>query len=177
MASFTPVPIFDGKPENFNACRLEVELWLLMTHLPPGRRAPALALAMDRIPRELCMALGTAILASDEGVERLMDTLHKNIAPAAHDSAFRDVVSFFGLRRTHQTLDEYLSLFTRALRRVEARFPEGATFPEMVVSSLCLQNAGLSSHQKSMVLTSTGGDPSLENTKKTNETHSSTLRN
>ena len=123
------------------------------------------------------MALGTAILASDEGVERLMDTLHKNIAPAAHDSAFRDVVSFFGLRRTHQTLDEYLSLFTRALRRVEARFPEGATFPEMVVSSLCLQNAGLSSHQKSMVLTSTGGDPSLENTKKTNETHSSTLRN
>ena len=112
------------------------------------------------------MALGTATLASDEGVERLMDTLHKNLAPDAHDSAFRDVVSFFGLRRTHQTPDEYLSLFTRALRRVEARLPDGAMFPEMVVSSMCLQNAGLSSHQKSMVLTSTGGDPSLENTKK-----------
>ena len=164
MTSFPPAPIFGGKPENFNAFRQEVELWSLMTHLPPGRRAPALALAMDRIPRELRMALGTTILTSEEGVERLMETLHKNIAPDAHDSAFRDVASFFGLRRTHQTLGEYLSLFTRALRRVEARFPEGAMFPEMVVSSLCLQNAGLASHQKSMVLTSTGGDPSLENT-------------
>ena len=74
MASYTPVPVFDGKPENFNAYRQEVELWLLMTHLPTGRRAPALALAMDRIPRELCMALGTATLTSDEGVEKLMET-------------------------------------------------------------------------------------------------------
>ena len=95
--------------------------------------------------------------------ELLLEVLKKHIAPDAHDSAFRDVVVFFGLRRVNHTLDEYLSLFQMALRRVEARFPVGATFPEIAVSSLCLQNAGLTTHQKSMVLTGTGGDPSLGN--------------
>ena len=36
----------------------------------------------------------------------IMDELRKDIAPDAHDSAFRDVVAFFGLRRTRETLDE-----------------------------------------------------------------------
>ena len=41
-------------------------------------------------------------------------------------------------------------------------------FPEIVASSLFLQNAGLSAHQKSMVLASAGGwgGPSLGNMKR-----------
>ena len=163
MASCAPVPAFDGKPENFRSFLQEVELWLMVTQLPASRRAPALALAMDKMPRELCLAIGVDELRSESGVEKILEVLKKHIAPDAHDSAFRDVVAFFGLRRVNHTLDEYLSLFQMALRRVEARFPVGATFPEIVVSSLCLQNAGLTTHQKSMVLTGTGGDPSLEN--------------
>ena len=96
-----------------------------------------------------------------------MDALHKDLAPVARNSAFRDAVVFFGLRRTHQTLDEYLALFQRALRRVEARLPDGAMFPEIIVSSLRLRHAGLSPNQKSLVLASTGGDTSLETMKNT----------
>ena len=121
---------------------------------------------MDKIPREVCLGLGNDVLKSEVGVEKLMDALHTDIAPDAHDSAFRDVVVFFGLRRTHQTLDEYLALFQRALRRVEARLPNGAMFPEIIVSSLRLHHAGLSPNQKSLVLASAGGDTSLGITKK-----------
>ena len=39
-------------------------------------------------------------------------------------------------------------------------------FPDIIVSSLCLHHAGLSSNQKSLVLASTGGDTSLETMKK-----------
>ena len=106
------------------------------------------------------------MLKSDLGVDKIMDALHKDIAPDAHDSAYRDVVAFFGLRRTHETLDEYIGLFQRALRRIEARLPDGAMFPDIVISSLRLHHAGLSPTQKSLVLASTGGDNSLETMKK-----------
>ena len=95
MLSSTPVPVFDGKAENFASYQQEVDLWMMITQVPMNRRAPALALAMDRIPREVCLALGNDVLKSDLGVEKIMDALHKDIAPDAHDSAFRDVVAFF----------------------------------------------------------------------------------
>ena len=94
MASFAPVPVFDGKPENFRSFLQEVELWLMVTQLPPSRRAPALALEMDKKPRELCLTIGVDELKSDDGVEKILDMLRKHIAPDAHDSAFRDVVDF-----------------------------------------------------------------------------------
>ena len=125
-----------------------------------------MALAMDKIPREVCLGLGNDVLKSEVGVDKLMEALQKDIAPDAHDSAFRDVVVFFGLRRTHQSLDEYLAHFQRALRRVEARPPNGAMFPEIIVSSLYLHHAGLSPNQKSLELASPGGDASFETTKK-----------
>ena len=39
-------------------------------------------------------------------------------------------------------------------------------FPEMIVSSLCLHHAGLSTNQKSLISASTGDDTSLENMKR-----------
>ena len=146
MLSSTPVPVFDGKAENFASYKQEVDLWMMITQVPMKRRAPALAPAMDKIPREVCLTLGNDVLKSDLGVGEIMDALHKDIAPDARDSAFRDVVAFFGLRRTQETLDEYLALFQRALRRIEARLPDGAMFPEIAVSSLRLHHAGLSPH-------------------------------
>ena len=100
MLSSTPVPVFDGKAENFASYQQEVDLWTTITQVPMNRRAPALALAMDKIPREVCLALGNDVLKSDLGVDKIMDALHKDIAPDAHDSAFRDVVAFFGARRS-----------------------------------------------------------------------------
>ena len=96
MLSPAPVPVFDGKAENFASYQQEVDLWMMITQVPMNRRAPALALAMDKMPREVCLALGNDVLKSDLGVEKIMDALHKDIAPDAHDSAYRDVVAFFG---------------------------------------------------------------------------------
>ena len=150
MLSSTPVPVFHGEAGKFASYQQEVDLWMRITQVPMNRRAPALALAMDKMPREVCLGLGNDVLKSDVGAEKVMDALQKDVAPDAHDSAFRDVVVFFGLRRTHETLDEYLALFQRALRRIEARLPDGAMFPEIVVSSLCLHQAGLAPNQKSL---------------------------
>ena len=120
MNAFPPAPEFDGRAENFASYRQEVELWLMVTHLPLNRRAPALALAMGKMPRELCLSLGTAALNCDTGVENIMDAPQKNLAPDASDAGFRDIVDFFGLRRGHLALDEYLPRFEMSRRRAEA---------------------------------------------------------
>ena len=90
-----------------------------------------------------------------------MEVLRKNLAPDASDAGFRDIVEFFGLRRGHLALDEYLSRFERARRRAEARLPNNGFFPDVMLPSLCLQNSGVTPNQKSMILSSAGGDPSL----------------
>ena len=78
MNVFPPAPEFDGKAANFAPPRQEVELRPLATHLPLNRRAPALALAMDKMPREPCLALGVDVLKSDVGADEIMETLQQN---------------------------------------------------------------------------------------------------
>ena len=51
MFSDSPAPVFDGKAENFASYQQEVDLWLMVTNLPVSRRAPALALAMDKLQK------------------------------------------------------------------------------------------------------------------------------
>ena len=81
---------------------------MLVTHLPLNRRAPALALAMDKMPRELCLALGVDVLKSDVGVGEITESLQQHIAPDASDAAYSDILLLLGLPRPHLTLDEYL---------------------------------------------------------------------
>ena len=118
MNVFPPAPEFGGKAANFAPPRQEVELRPLATHLPLNRRAPALALAMHKMPRDTCLALGVGVLKSDTGVGSIIEALQNNLAP---DAAKRGVILFLGLRRPHLTLDEYLAQFKRARRRVEVR--------------------------------------------------------
>ena len=49
-----------------------------------------------------------------------------------------------------------------ARRRAEARLPDNGFSPDVMLSSLCLQHSGITPNQKSMILSSTGGGPSLE---------------
>ena len=154
--------MFDGRQENFASCRQEAEFRLLVIHLPLNRRVPALALATDKMPRELCLSLGVDVLKSDDGVGKIMEALHKNLAPDASGAAFRCIILFFGLHRPHLTSDEHQSRFEMARRRAEARLPNGGIFPDILLPSFCLRNAGLAPNQKSTILSSTGGDPSLE---------------
>ena len=103
MNAFSPAPEFGGRAGNFASYREAVELWLLVTHLPLNRRAPALALAMGKMPRELCLSRGVAALRCGTGAETIMELLQKNLAPDASDAGFRDIIEFFGLRRAHLT--------------------------------------------------------------------------
>ena len=63
----------------------------LVTPLPLNRRAPALALAMDKMLREPCVAVGVDALKSDVGVGGITQTLRQHIAPDVSGAAFRDV--------------------------------------------------------------------------------------
>ena len=71
MLSSTPVPVFDGKAGNFASYQQEVDLWMMITQVPMNRRAPALALATNKIPRKLCLPLGGDVLKSDGGVDKI----------------------------------------------------------------------------------------------------------
>ena len=75
MNAFSVAPEFDGRAENFASYRREVELRLLATHLPLNRRATALALAMDKMPLELCLSFDVDVLKSDAGVNKILETL------------------------------------------------------------------------------------------------------
>ena len=75
MDAFSPAPEFDGRAGNFASYRQEVELRMLVNHLPLNRLAPALALALDKVPRELFLALGVDVSKSDTGAGEIMETL------------------------------------------------------------------------------------------------------
>ena len=166
MNAFSPAPEFDGGAGNFASYRQEVELRLLATHLPLNRRAPALALAMDKMPRELCLLLGAEALNSDTGVDKITEVLQTNLAPNASDAGFLDIIAFFGLHRPNFTLDEYVSRFEMARRQAEARLPNNGIFPDIMTSALRLYHTGPTPKNKSMILSINGGDPSLETTKR-----------
>ena len=74
MDVFSPAPEFGEKAENFAPYGREVELRMLVTHLPLNRRAPALASAMGKMPRELCLAPGVDVLKSDSGADKIAET-------------------------------------------------------------------------------------------------------
>ena len=166
MNAFSPAPEFGGRAGNIASYRQEVELWLLVTHLLLNRRAPALALAMDKMPRELCPSLGVGALDSDTGVAKIMGVLRKNLAPDASYAGFRDIVAFFGLRRPRLTLVEYLPRFEMARRPAGVRFPNNGILRDIMLSPLRLHRAGRIPNQKSMIRSITGGDPSLETMKR-----------
>ena len=72
----------------------------------------------------------------------------------------------FGLRRAHLTLDEYLPRSETARRRAGARLPNNGIFPDITLSFLCRHNAGITPNQRSMILSSAGGDQSFETVKR-----------
>ena len=117
MDVFSPVPEFGGKAENFASFQEEVELWMLVTHSPLNRRAPASALAIEKMPREPWLALGADVLKSDAGADKIMGALQQHIAPDVSDAAYRDIILFLGLRRPNLTLDVYQIQIAR--RRAE----------------------------------------------------------
>ena len=97
MNAFSPSPEFYGKAGNFASDRQEVELRMSVAQLPSNRPAPALALAMDKMPRELCLAFGVAVLKPDAGVGETMETSRYHFAPDASGAARRDVIPVFGI--------------------------------------------------------------------------------
>ena len=121
MDVLSPVLEFGGEAENLASFRQEVELRMLVMHLPLNRRAPALPLAMDKMPRELRPALGVDVLKSDVGADEVMDTSQQHIAPDSSDAAYQDIISFSGLLRPRFSSDEYLPRCQMARRRAEAR--------------------------------------------------------
>ena len=68
MTNNASIPRFDGLAENFAFFRKQVELWMLITPLKAECRAPALALAMSKMPQEIALGLGMDTLQSDDGI-------------------------------------------------------------------------------------------------------------
>ena len=118
---------------------------------PLNRRAFDSALAIHKMPREICLALGADVLKSDTGVDNIMEALQNNLGPDASDAARRDITMFPGLRQTHLTLEEHSAHFQSARQRAEARLPNGGAFPEASLSSLRIHNAGLMPNQGSAI--------------------------
>ena len=44
-----------------------------------------MALAMDKMPRELCLSLGVEVLKTDAGADEIMEALQENLTPDASD--------------------------------------------------------------------------------------------
>ena len=67
---------------------------MMVTQLPMNRSAPALALAMRKMPREICPAPGVAVLQSDTGVGNIMELLRIPTPPGDKNSLFSFTQTF-----------------------------------------------------------------------------------
>ena len=162
MNNIPPVPVFGGNAENFASFCKEVELWASVTHLPSNRGAPASALAMHKMPREICLALGADALKSDTVMENIMEARQNNQAPDASDAAYREIFIIPGLRRSHLSLGEFSVHFHLARRLAAARLSNGAISPDAFLLSLSIRNASLTQNEESMVSASCCDDLSVE---------------
>ena len=117
-------------------------------------RASLLVLHVQPAPRQVCLAEGSDILDNSDGLTRILDILRSYLAPGPADAIRHQVTRFTNCRRSAQSVGEYIAEYDLLRRKAESKMEVGAGSPGQLSSILCVNNAGLSRHEQSLVMAS-----------------------
>ena len=151
------MPTFDGKGSSFQDFEQRVALWNRTTDIPPDRRASQLVLHMEPFARQICLQNGGDSFMDGVAVIEVMQVLKQYFLPDASDHVYQEVWKFLHHKRTDQTMERFLLEFDLLRTKAERKIQTGFRFPDSFISVLCMGNAGLTSHQKTLVMASVQG--------------------
>ena len=104
---------FDDRSAHFLDYEHQAHLWMRSARAEVPARASLLVLHMRPVPRQVCLAEGSDISGRSDGVAGISDIPGNYFAPEAADSIHQQVVRFSRIRRTDQSIDEYIVEFDR----------------------------------------------------------------
>ena len=90
-------------------------------------------------------------------VTEVSQELKQYFLPDASDHVYQDVWKFLPHKRADQTMERFLLEFDVLRTKAERKIQTGFRFPDSFISVLCMGNAGLTSHQKTLVMASVQG--------------------
>ena len=104
--------------------------------------------------RQVCVTASEYKSEKNDGVTFMMEILRNYFAPAAAGPINQEVVRFTQYRQTDHTIGKYIAELDMLRPNADSEIGGAVGFPEHVISSLRLQNAGLSRQEKSLALAS-----------------------
>ena len=141
----------DGRGSSFLDFEQNVHLWMGATKTAPAIRASPLVLHMRSAPRQVRRAEGGDALGHHDGVARILGIRRSYVALEAADATREHEMRFAHHRRADQSTDEYLPEFDLLRQGVKSKMDTGAGFPELCISIVRANNAGLPRPEKSLV--------------------------
>ena len=90
-------------------------------------------------------------------VAEVLQVLKQYCLPDASDHVYQDVWKFLHHKRTYQTTERLLLELDLLRTKAERKIQMGFRFPDSFISVLCMGNACLTSHQKTLVMASVQG--------------------
>ena len=157
------MPTFDGKGSSFQDYEQRVALWHRTTDIPADRRASQLVLHMEPLARQICLQNGGDSFMDGVNVAEVLQELKQYFSPDASDHVHQDVWKFLHHKRTDQTMERFLLEFDLLRTKAERKIQIGFRFPDSFISVLCMGNACLTSHQKTLVMASVLSRPGQTN--------------
>ena len=86
-------PSFDGHSQH-SLYRQDVEIWLCLTTLEKNRQGPAIVGRLSGEPKASAKSLGTAIIAAEDGAQKILEKLDKSYSVDETDQLDIDLADF-----------------------------------------------------------------------------------
>ena len=149
--SYRTPPVWN-EDRSFEAWKSEIDVWKLVTDLPPGKRAPAVLLSLPHQKKEVALELTTAELSGEDGLDLLIDKLKASFGKEGNDRAIELYSRFENLTRGNSLMSDYIQKFQTAYHQI-TNFD--MKLPTAVLACKLLNGANLDDKERKMVLAAT----------------------
>ena len=145
-------PLFKDD-DDYDQWKKDVELWTVITDLPPVKYAIAIHLTLSGRARQASNELSVLELKSSDGYKLLMEKLDRVFLQDINWKCFNSYLAFENYRRGPETpIDEYLSEFDRRYHKLKEC---DVTLPDAIIACRLLKSCSLSDVHFQLALSTT----------------------
>ena len=153
MASVIKSPPLFKDDDDYDQWKKDVELWTVITDLPPVKYAIAIHLTLSGRARQASNELSVLELKSSDGYKLLMEKLDRVFLQDINWKCFNSYLAFENYRRGPETpIDEYLSEFDRRYHKLKEC---DVTLPDAIIACRLLKSCSLSDVHFQLALSTT----------------------
>ena len=135
--------------DKYSTWKKEIKIWELVTSLNKTKRALMVFSSLEGTAREAVLELDTAVLNSEDGMEKLYEKLDTLFLEDVNQSAFRAYETFENYQRPPGTLlEDFLIEFGRLVAKLK---DFNILLPETVLAFRALKSANITKDNEKLV--------------------------